>query len=88
MVATDREERSADNVAAAVWLIPFHHTEHCALDADKNTQSNKQKEKSERETGRGREREREYPIQFYLDDTASALGRNGKDGMQKKNTLN
>lgn len=27
------------------WLIPFHHTEHCAVDADKNTQSNKQKEK-------------------------------------------
>lgn len=37
--------RSADDVATAVWLIPFHHTEHCALHADKNTQSNKQREK-------------------------------------------
>lgn len=63
------EERSADKVAAAVWLIPFHHTEHCARHADKNTQSNKQKEK--------REREREYPIQFYLDDT-------GKEGWNAK----
>lgn len=41
----DREGRSADNVATTGWLIPFHHTKHCALNADKNTQSNKQKEK-------------------------------------------
>lgn len=44
----DREGRSADNVATTGWLIPFYHTKHCALDADKNTQSNKQKEKKER----------------------------------------
>lgn len=62
----DREGRSADNVAAMVWLIPFHHTKHCALHADKNTQSNKQKEK--------KKRERENPTQFYLDDTGNALG--------------
>lgn len=63
----DREKRSADNVATTDWLIPFHHTKHCAHDADKNTQSNKQKEK--------KERERENLIQFYLDDTGNALGK-------------
>lgn len=50
MVAIETEKgRSADNMATMDWLIPFHHTEHCAPDADKNTQSNKQKEKRERQ---------------------------------------
>lgn len=78
----DREGRSADNVATTGWLIPFYHTKHCALDADKNTQSNKQKEKK---------RESENLTQFYLDHTGSALGRRGSEGRmedRKENTLN
>lgn len=78
-IETERE-RSADNVATMDWLIPFHHTEHCALDADKNTQSNKQKEKRETDRERG-----ENLTQFYLDDT-KCVGREGKsrrDGRQK-----
>ena len=64
------------------WLIPFYHTKHCALDADKNTQSNKQKEGK---------KERENLTQFYLDDTGSALGgRESEGGMEdrKENTVN
>lgn len=53
------------------WLIPFYHTEHCALDADKNIQSNKQKEKK---------RGRENLTQFYLDDTGRALGGRESEG--------
>lgn len=49
VVAVETEKgRSADNVATTGWLIPFHHTKHCALDADKNTQSNKQKGKKKK----------------------------------------
>lgn len=72
-------------MATMDWLIPFHHTEHCALDADKNTQSNKQKEKRERgEKGRNL-------TQFYLDDTSNAsAGRESEGRMEdgKVNILN